>query len=238
MEKVPQKIHVEVVRAEPSSDEAQHAWAVHQRVVQLITIANKAYIELGRLLDRIQQERLFEKLGYKSFKEYLASPEVSLHQSTVFRLIRIARMVDEGLVSEHDAIQIGSTRLYIASRALEAANTPEEREEILHEARTLAMRDLRHRMRERLEEEYDELREVRETASHLLVHAAREVWITTNPAEYLRSVAEELLRLADRFEWIIKTTALLPGVRRKDLEQARALPESTPERIQDHGHIF
>lgn len=195
-------------------EEVERVWALHQQVVQLITLANKAFIQLGRLLTIIEEERLYEFLGYRTFNEYLASPEVCLHRTTVFRLTRIAKLVDRGVVSEHDAIQIGATRLNIAARALEEA-PPEQREEIIHEAKTLTVGDLRQRIRERIEPEEDELKALKRDITHLLIHAAKVVWETTDLAQYLRTVGEELLRFADRVEWVAQTRGLWPSQNRQ-----------------------
>lgn len=67
----------------------EKALELHNRVISLKGKLFNIFIELGEALSKMHRGKLYKPLGYRTFEEYIASPEVSIKRSTVYALICI-----------------------------------------------------------------------------------------------------------------------------------------------------
>jgi len=65
---------------------SERAWEIHRQIVALKTHAEETFIILGRAIYEFAEIEGWRKLGYRSFGEYLADPEVNLTERTAYRL--------------------------------------------------------------------------------------------------------------------------------------------------------
>ena len=136
------------------------AYQVHGQVMQALRVMNGAWLVLAKLLVEVRSERLYQDLGYDSFDEYLATPELGLDGRTVRRWLAAyeatVHLVNGAVIDEERLLAIGSTKLEAVRPLLDAGADPEE---VLSRAEALSVRDLKLSMRELRGEVIDELRE-------------------------------------------------------------------------------
>ncbi len=87
--------------------------ATQQKLGELKRSANKNFYEIGRLLHKVREERLFEVKGYGSFESFIER-EVSIGQQFCLTAVRIFEVFQPAVVQ-----QLGLTRLSAAVRALD-----------------------------------------------------------------------------------------------------------------------
>jgi hypothetical protein len=118
-----------------------HAFDAHRRIVELRTVLEMTFLQLGQALYYFERERLYLDLDHPSFNSYLADPEVDLTRRTAYRL--------KG-VYEHYIIKLGWTGDTVALveagiaklDILRPLTTKENVEEKVYEAAALSRSDL------------------------------------------------------------------------------------------------
>lgn len=102
------------------------------------------FIELGKRLKRIRDERLFEP-QYHSFDEWL--PEMKMSQPTISKLINIYdRFVTEYGISEQQLLKAGGWT--VIAEILPVSKTKEDAKEWIEKAENLTRTDLRAEIKE------------------------------------------------------------------------------------------
>lgn len=119
-----------------TSDEA---WSRHQRIIELRNRAEKTFLELGKELYEFGQEKVWRSLGYDSFKQYLADPEIDISPPVASKLITVhLRWVIDFGVSPEKLLPGGYNKTYMLSPYLGKKQTSE----LLNVAQSLSKRDL------------------------------------------------------------------------------------------------
>lgn len=72
---------------------AEQAQIVHEQIRGGVTAIRDLWFWLAEKLHRFHQQRMWEALGYQSFDEYLATPEIDLARRTVYSLIESWRVL-------------------------------------------------------------------------------------------------------------------------------------------------
>lgn len=107
-----------------------------------------AWVALAAFLYQFQDEEMWGDLGYSSFEEWLASPDVSLGRSHVYVLIEahrelvVEREVDPDELRALDVSKIGQVLPAIRRGTIEV-------EEALNDVKVLSRSDLRERYRKK-----------------------------------------------------------------------------------------
>jgi len=97
------------------------------------------FLELGRQFKEIKDHKHYKTLGYESFNQYLATPEVTFHSSTAYRLIQIyEKFVIEFGVPEDKLIQVDRKKLEMLIPFVDKNNY----EEWFYKAKELTRYDL------------------------------------------------------------------------------------------------
>ena len=115
------------------------AFSMHRQLVELKKTVESSGLFMGKLLYEIQEQLLYETLGYDTFEQYLADPELSFKRATAFNLKKTYKqwVLDYGY-------EIGELGEVGFERLLEAGKvaTEETKEEWLGKAKSLSRGDL------------------------------------------------------------------------------------------------
>jgi hypothetical protein len=116
-----------------------HAYRLHQKLISLKHAVEASGILMGQMLYEIQEKELFKTLGYDTFEQYLADPELSFGRATAYKLKKIYKqwVLDYGYNID-ELEKIGQERLLEAGKVA----TPENQKEWLIKATSLSMSDL------------------------------------------------------------------------------------------------
>lgn len=84
---------------EPTEAEAAAAHAVHEEIRGAVKAMRSAWVWLAERLYHFNQQKMWIPLGYRTFDEYLASPEIELGRRQVYALIEAWRelIIERGL---------------------------------------------------------------------------------------------------------------------------------------------
>ena len=97
------------------------------------------YLRIGRNLFTVSKNTLFKPLGYETFDEWRAQPEMNLSRSTSYALMKVFEVFVDNLKVEHSKLAgIDWTKLYNVSPFV----TQENVEEFLDKVRVLSRTDL------------------------------------------------------------------------------------------------
>ena len=107
-----------MARGKGTLDRRGHLARVTAEIGRLKGLVGKGLYELGRLLDRVQQDELWREGGYVSFDGYVAEA-VDLSRASAYRFMRIARHFNAEIANRY-----GAAKLEAAIRYLEV--TPAE----------------------------------------------------------------------------------------------------------------
>lgn len=142
----------------------------HARILELAGEIRTRFLELGARLAVVAAQRLWQPLGYASFDEYLADPEVSgdLSARELWRAVRVARIYFPGLAgpealppvtvlgSADSPVTVGDVQVMgitkaemIAPVLLTPGISAAERAEWVARAKATSRRDLDKAIRER-----------------------------------------------------------------------------------------
>lgn len=115
------------------------AFIIHKQLVDLKHTVETSGLLMGKLLYEIQEQGLFEQLGYTTFEEYLADPELSFKRATAYNLKKMYKqwVLDYGY-SVEELGSVGFERLLEAGKVA----TEETKEDWLVKARELSRSDL------------------------------------------------------------------------------------------------
>lgn len=117
------------------------AHATARKIVQGTHAIRTAWVLLGGYLCEFVEERMWEPLGLETLEEWLASPEVELSRTDVFRVVRVYRgLVLERGVSPEELHGLSAGKLDVLLPALKAGRI--DTDEALSQARALTRRDL------------------------------------------------------------------------------------------------
>lgn len=126
----------------------EEAWELHQRIVGLRNHAERTFIEIGEALYHFDANSYWRELGYGSFEEYIASPEVDLSRRVAYRLKGIyADFVLALNVPPEALLEAGNTKLDLVRSHANCENV----EELVNMAATLSRTDLRQELSDRFE---------------------------------------------------------------------------------------
>lgn len=118
---------------------AANAHERHERIRALRNLAEQTFLVLGEELYYFEAERQYTLLGYDTFEEYLASPEIDLSRSLAFRLKGIYETFVLRLKVHPDRLlEAGSTKLDKIRPVVDADNL----DDWLARAVTLSRSDL------------------------------------------------------------------------------------------------
>jgi hypothetical protein len=121
------------------------AYQIDKEIRKLKKMVEASGLVMGKLLYEINEKALYHQLGYSTFEEYIADPEIAFSRATAYNLKKIYKqwMVDYGYELE-ELEDIGYERLLEAGKVA----TKENKEEWLHKAKTLSRSDLLLEVRE------------------------------------------------------------------------------------------
>jgi hypothetical protein len=112
--------------------------SLEQQIIEDGTHLMARYLRIAKNLHAVSKNDLFKQLGYDSFEQWRAQPELKLSRSTAYALIKIydVYMAQLGVDSEK-LRHMDWTKLYAASRFVNQNNV----EDMLEKMRTLSRSD-------------------------------------------------------------------------------------------------
>ena len=138
--------------------DVDRAWGLHSKLCELVGAGRQLSYLIAESLYEIKRCEYYILLGYNSFEEYTASPEIAIAKSQAYKLAAIYQcyVIELGkkpndLDSVPDLDRIGMVVPLI--KAIRAENKPDAAERIndlIEDARVLSRRDLLERKRELL----------------------------------------------------------------------------------------
>jgi len=119
--------------------ESKLAFENSQKIIALKNNIEKDFMILASLLITNHDEKYYKVLGYETWEEFLAIPEVSISRSFAYKIMQVYRVwvIKYGVSQEN--LDIDNEKLFLAS--IQA--TEENYEEWLERARTLSRSDIR-----------------------------------------------------------------------------------------------
>lgn len=123
---------------------AEIAFKNHQDIISVKNRIGKDLLGLASLLTVNHDNRYYKTLGYSTWEEFLATPEISMSRFFAYKLMQIDRVwVQEYSVSPAKLQGIDSEKLYLMGTMINKNLTNEEIEERLEQARTLSRSDVK-----------------------------------------------------------------------------------------------
>ena len=117
----------------------QEAHKNFEKIVILVSDISLRWLFIGQLLWDNRDKSYWEKLGHESFNAFLASPELGLGQSTLYRFIHLYELYCLRLnLDPKDISDISYEKLYLIKDKVKINN----KEDWLAKARTLSQSDL------------------------------------------------------------------------------------------------
>lgn len=128
-----------MIYMEEKNQKSEKAFELHSKIINFGRRANVAFYDLAGIFKEIRDQKIYEDLGYKSFKEYLAIPEMPFELPTVYSYIRI-REVAESIELDPAIFEELS---YERFRILIPYINRENRDELISMARTMKKSELK-----------------------------------------------------------------------------------------------
>ena len=123
---------------------AEIAFKNHQDIISVKNRIGKDLLGLASLLTINHDNRYYKTLGYDTWEEFLATPEISMSRFFAYKLMQIDRVwVNKFGVSPAKLQGIDSEKLYLMGTMINESFTNEEIEERLEQARTLSRSDVK-----------------------------------------------------------------------------------------------
>lgn len=111
-----------------------------QNIISLKSNIGKDFLKLAFLLITNHDNKYYKVLGYNTWEEFLAIPEISISRSFAYKLMQVNRVwIGKYNVSQENLMCIETEKLYLAS--IQA--TQDNYEEWLERAKTLSRSDIR-----------------------------------------------------------------------------------------------
>lgn len=117
------------------------AQQVHQEIIRCKEVLTEGFLYLGQKLCECQKERLYLQLGYETFEEYLADPEIQvfIKRAWIYELMKAYRVfIQQHNIDIEMLKQIGITKLTVIAPIVNKENA----DELLEQAKTLTVSDL------------------------------------------------------------------------------------------------
>jgi N6-adenosine-specific RNA methylase IME4 len=116
------------------------AWHRHRRIVDLRNIAEKTFLALGEELYWFEDLKQYKDLGYETFEQYLADPDVDIARRTAFMLKGVYKTYILELKSASDALlPAGYQKLELMRPYIDESNV----NEWVNKAASLSRSDLK-----------------------------------------------------------------------------------------------
>ncbi len=126
--------------------EIEEAHRLDTEIKRCIQQGREIWVELAARLYHFHELKGWKRLGYTSFEEYLASPDIELGRSQVFNHIAAFReLVILRDVEVSDLAQVDMTKAVEVLPAVRRGDVPWK--EAFHDLLTLAVRDVRTKYR-------------------------------------------------------------------------------------------
>jgi hypothetical protein len=132
----------------PRADEiaARHAYEVQGRIKETQRRIKEAWIDLARDLYEFSSDRLWKDLGYGSFEEWAADPDIDIGRRWAYELITLYKsLVIQHEIAPERLVAIAPAKLQEVMPALRRRQISVE--EALSDAQTLSVADIRDRYR-------------------------------------------------------------------------------------------
>ena len=111
-----------------------------QNIINLKSNIGKDFLKLASLLITNHDNKYYKVLGYDTWEEFLAIPEISMSRSFAYKLMQVRRVwIEEYNVSQENLACIDAEKLYLAGMVA----TKKDYEEWLERARQLSRSDIR-----------------------------------------------------------------------------------------------
>ena len=111
-----------------------------QKIINLKNSIEKDLLRLASLLISNHDNQYYKILGYDSWEEFLAIPELSMSRSFAYKIMQVYRIwIQKFFVSQENLMNIDNEKLFLASTQA----TKDNYEEWLERARTLSRSDIR-----------------------------------------------------------------------------------------------
>lgn len=111
-----------------------------QNIISLKSNIGKDFLKLAFLLIANHDNKYYEVLGYNTWEEFLAIPEISMSRSFAYKLMQVNHIwIEKYNVSQENLICIETEKLYLAGTQA----TKDNYEEWLEKAKTLSRSDIR-----------------------------------------------------------------------------------------------
>ena len=113
-----------VVKAKPKLEKiADAAFENDQLIKRLASHLTLGFLEFGRLLKDNRDKNYYEALGYETFEEYIANPELSLSRTTIYRFIRVFEVYVEKLkLPKKELALVGCSKLDLIKERVNKSN--------------------------------------------------------------------------------------------------------------------
>lgn len=129
---------------ETKIQKAEDAYQVHQNIVVAKRNLTGSFLRLAYLLKIANDNKIHKRLGYETWEQYLATPEVSVSVSTASRLINIWK---EFILKYHietaELTRIDLSKLYEVLPVVRGLKSKKEVKDWLTKAKELGIQDLR-----------------------------------------------------------------------------------------------
>jgi len=123
---------------------SEDSFKIHQNIIETKHNITGNFIRLGYLLKLAQEKGLAQAMGYDTWAQYLATPEISISVSTASRLINIWDILVLKFKFETDGLTgIDMSKLFEILPVVRQLKSKDEVSGWLDKARELGMHDLR-----------------------------------------------------------------------------------------------
>lgn len=103
---------IEAFEIDSTLPEKELAFVALQKLVQAKRFQDLSFLAIGKILKMFRDQKLYKKLDFDNFSQFLASEELSFSREKAYVYIRVYEVFVERLkISEDDLLKIGVVRL-------------------------------------------------------------------------------------------------------------------------------
>ncbi len=133
------------------TDYAAKVLARHRLLESRLYAINMGALEIGQMLEAMQNERLgdktgFQWMGFNNFEAYCSAPVESgglgMNPRTAYRCLAFARVDADADINREDLVELGATKANIIKQLIDRAENAEEKQDIVRTAKSLSQTDL------------------------------------------------------------------------------------------------